>query len=123
MEKSMGAMLPGRAGGRSNCSWAGQFCGHAGRLWLREVGGEDVRMQLGNVPNGSLITVRDQASGELIVAMKSEYRYSNEPDAQCMCVLLGSGEYAHFEKGNRTLVTIVPEKAVVNIALVEGLLG
>jgi len=37
-------------------------------------------------------------------AVKSEYRYSNEPNCQCQCVLLGGGEYAHFKKKNDTLV-------------------
>src|SRR2546430_1819646 len=41
---------------------------------------------------------------EGIYAVKSEYRYSSEPLAQCECVLLASGEYAHFRDGNETLV-------------------
>ncbi len=41
---------------------------------------------------------------EGVYAVKSEYRYSNEPLAQCECVLLASGEYAHFRDGNETLV-------------------
>lgn len=37
-------------------------------------------------------------------AVKSEYRYSNDPQSQCLCILLESGEYAHFVDGNKTLV-------------------
>lgn len=35
-----------------------------------------------------------------IRAVKSEYRYGNEVGSQCQCVLLASGEYAHFPNGN-----------------------
>ena len=35
------------------------------------------------------------------VAVKSEYRM---PSGQCMCILVASGEYAHFERGNDTPV-------------------
>jgi len=34
---------------------------------------------------------------EGIRAVKSEYKYSNEPFSQSLCVLLASGEFAHFE--------------------------
>ena len=34
-------------------------------------------------------------------AVKSEYRYEN---GVCQCILLESGEYAHFKDGNETLV-------------------
>ena len=37
-----------------------------------------------------------------IRAVKSEYTYSN--GSQCQCVLLGSGEYAHFANGNKEVV-------------------
>jgi hypothetical protein len=37
-------------------------------------------------------------------AVKSEYRYSNDPQSQCLCILLESGEYAHFKDGNKTVV-------------------
>jgi hypothetical protein len=36
-----------------------------------------------------------------IRAIKSEYHY---PNFNCQCVLLASGEYAHFEKGDNELV-------------------
>lgn len=36
-------------------------------------------------------------------AVKSEYRYSSS-DSQWLCILLSSGEYAHFTDGNKTLV-------------------
>lgn len=35
-------------------------------------------------------------------AVKSEYAYSN--GGACQCVLLASGEYAHFPDGNSTIV-------------------
>lgn len=39
-----------------------------------------------------------------IRAVKTEYKYGNEPDSQWQCVLLESGEYAHFPDGNDTKV-------------------
>ena len=39
-----------------------------------------------------------------VFAVKSQYHYSNDPGAQCQCVLLESGEYAHFPEGNMTVV-------------------
>src|SRR6266568_1372009 len=41
---------------------------------------------------------------EGIYAVKSEYFYTGDSQSQCECVLLASGEYAHFRDGNRTLV-------------------
>lgn len=38
-----------------------------------------------------------------VYAVKSEYRYGEEP-YQCQCVLLASGEYAHFKNGDQTIV-------------------
>ena len=38
-----------------------------------------------------------------IRAVKSEYRYSNE-NPQAQCILLTSGECAHFPEGNSTEV-------------------
>ena len=38
------------------------------------------------------------------LAVKSEYHYSNNPDAQCLCILLESGEFAHFPKKDMELV-------------------
>ena len=38
-----------------------------------------------------------------VLAVKSEYH--NSWTGQCMCVLLQSGEYAHFLEGDETLVT------------------
>lgn len=47
-----------------------------------------------------------------IVAVKSEYRYSNE-NLECECVLVASGEYTHFPNGNhekvREIVLILQE--------------
>lgn len=39
-----------------------------------------------------------------IYAVKSEYHYGNEPGSQWQCILLESGEFAHFPEKNRTLV-------------------
>jgi hypothetical protein len=41
---------------------------------------------------------------EGIYAVKSEYFYAGDSGSQCECVLLASGEYAHFRDGNETLV-------------------
>ena len=53
-------------------------------------------MTLDELPPGSIFVTRDG-----ILAVKSEYHLSG---GQCECVLLGSGEYAHFPNGNRTEV-------------------
>jgi hypothetical protein len=37
-------------------------------------------------------------------AVKSQYCYDNVPGSQCLCVLLETGEYAHFPDGNLTFV-------------------
>lgn len=52
------------------------------------------------------------ATGSGTYAVKSEYKYSNETDAQYQCILLESGEYAHFKQGNATRVweVIQPRK-------------
>lgn len=61
------------------------------------------------------VYLRDLRPGAVFVtregtyAVKSEYRYSSEPLAQCECILLASGEYAHFRDGNETLVREVRE--------------
>lgn len=39
-----------------------------------------------------------------ILAVKSRYFYSDEPGAQCECVLLESGKHVHFPDKNSTLV-------------------
>jgi hypothetical protein len=55
-------------------------------------------------------TLRELRYGAIFVtrdgtyAVKSEYRYSNDHNAQCLCILLESGEYAHFADGNDTVV-------------------
>lgn len=56
----------------------------------------DMWIRLEDLPPGSLFETQ---SG--IRAVKSEYHYS--AGGQCMCVLLASGEYAHFADGNDTL--------------------
>jgi hypothetical protein len=37
-------------------------------------------------------------------AVKSEYHYGNEADSQWECILLDTGEAAHFAEKNQTLV-------------------
>lgn len=44
---------------------------------------------------------------EGVLAVKSEYAYGNGDNSQCKCILLGSGEYAHFANGNDTLVRAI----------------
>lgn len=53
-------------------------------------------MKLNDLPPGSLFVTR---AG--VLAVKSEYRY---PNGAPECVLLASGEYAHFADGGRTEV-------------------
>jgi hypothetical protein len=56
--------------------------------------GDEVK--LWDLRPGAIFVTRDGC-----YAVKSEYLY---PNGVCECVLLASGEYAHFEQGNRTLV-------------------
>lgn len=57
--------------------------------------------------NTGEVTISDLRPGALFVtrngvyAVKTEYLY---PDGQCECVLMESGEYAHFSQGDKTLV-------------------
>lgn len=63
--------------------------------------GDDVSkhtwVRLDDLPPGFLFLTQGG-----ILAVKSEYHYSN--GGQWRCILLASGEYAHFEDGNDTLV-------------------
>lgn len=61
---------------------------------------------LDDLPPGYVFITQDG-----ILAVKSEYHYSNGLDAQWRCILLGSGEYAHFENGNDTLVSALEIEA------------
>jgi hypothetical protein len=56
-------------------------------------------LTIADVPPG---TVFRTANG--IWAVKSEYRY---PNGSCQCVLLASGEYAHFARGDDETVALV----------------
>lgn len=53
-----------------------------------------------------------------VMAVKSEYKYGNSPDSQWQCILLESGEYAHFSPplfsppGNNILVREVKYQAL-----------
>jgi len=51
-------------------------------------------VRLINLRNGAVFQTKEGTC-----AVKSEYRYSNE-NLECECVLLESGEYAHFPNGN-----------------------
>lgn len=53
-------------------------------------------MLLEFLPDGAIFETRDGCR-----AVKSEYNY---PNGQPECVLLASGEYAHFPEGGKTLV-------------------
>lgn len=55
------------------------------------------RISIKNLRNGALFVTK-----EGIKAIKSEYHY---PNGNSQCVLLSNGEYAHFPKGDKTLVT------------------
>lgn len=54
---------------------------------------------LETLPKGSIFRTADG-----VYAVKSEYRYTNNPDSQWLCVLLASGEFAHFPEKNATKV-------------------
>jgi len=55
-------------------------------------------VRLGDLPPGLIFATQNG-----VLAVKSEYH--NSWTGQCMCVLLQSGEYAHFLEGDETLVT------------------
>lgn len=63
---------------------------------------------LDELPKGSLFVTRDVA-----LAVKSEYHYGNQPNSQWQCVLLESGEYAHFPHGNREEVRKIDVPALL----------
>lgn len=69
----------------------------------RRAGGAYYR--LGDIPPGSLFETRDG-----VKAVKSEYYYGNDAGAQCQCVLLTSGEYAHFKDKNDEQVRLLSPK-------------
>lgn len=64
-------------------------------------------MEIEYFPLGDKTTLHELRKGAVfatedgIYAVKSEYRYS---DGQWQCILLESGEYAHFRDGNHTVV-------------------
>src|SRR6266704_184474 len=65
---------------------------------------------LKRAPEEEWVHLRDLRPGAVFVtregtyAVKSEYFYTGDSESQCECVLLASGEYAHFRDGNETLV-------------------
>ena len=67
-------------------------------------------MAMLNGKGNNWVTLDDLRTGAIFVtkkgtyAAKSEYRYSNDPGSQWQCILLASGEFAHFPEKNRTLV-------------------
>ena len=60
---------------------------------------------LGDLPGGAVFVTRND-----VVAVKSEYFLTN---GQCLCILLASGEYAHFPDKNDTLVREVDLKGCI----------
>lgn len=54
-------------------------------------------LPLSILPPGMIFTTRDGT-----LAVKSEYLYDDSPDP--LCILLESGEYAHFPNGENELV-------------------
>lgn len=65
------------------------------RLCVRELSSVAEWVRLEDLPPGMVFATK---SGTL--AVKSEYR----SNGKAMCVLLGTGEYAHFANGDETLV-------------------
>ena len=57
---------------------------------------------LGSLSPGAVFITK-----EGILAVKSEYKYSGAADSQSLCVLLASGEYAHFPNGDMEMVRFV----------------
>lgn len=69
--------------------------------------GQKGYVRLCNLRNGAIFATQNG-----IKAVKSEYVYSNKPNSQCECVLLESGEYAHFANGNDEWVKEIPVEAL-----------
>lgn len=63
---------------------------------------------LEDIPCGSIFETQDG-----VRAVKSEYRYSNN-NSQPMCILLASGEFAHFPEKQKKIVCIVDDLYDVN---------
>ena len=70
-------------------------------------------MTLDELPPGSLF---ETASG--VRAVKSEYHYQD--GGQWQCVLLESGEYAHFPEGNRTRVRAIEVEEIADVVRCKG---
>jgi hypothetical protein len=64
-----------------------------------EQAGCEVITMVRDAPPGSIVRTRDG-----ILAVKSEHHY---PNGNSQCVLLASGEYAHFPQGDDEPVTVV----------------
>ena len=78
--------------------WAERAMKAEGQLEARMDNPDREKMHYTRLRNLREGAVFETKSG--IKAVKSEYVYSNHPDSQCQCILLASGEYAHFDKGN-----------------------
>ena len=69
------------------------------RIDIRYMILDEEPVTLDDLPCGSVFWVGS------VGAVKSEYKYTNDPDSQWQCVLLASGEYAHFPQKNKTIIT------------------
>ena len=69
------------------------------RIDVRYMDDFEEPVTLDDLPCGSVFWVGS------VGAVKSEYKYTNGPDSQWQCVLLASGEYAHFPQKNKTVIT------------------
>lgn len=70
---------------------------------------------LDDIPPGSLFETEDG-----IRAVKSEYHYDNH-NPQPLCILLTSGEFAHFPDKERTRVRVVDQAAALRAAERAGM--
>lgn len=68
---------------------------------------------LSEIPNGSIFE-----TGDGIQAVKSEYRYSNEYPA-IQCILLASGEYAHFAQHIKDPITAAQAHNAMSVRVLE----
>lgn len=61
---------------------------------------------------GLSVPLSDLAPGSVFshgstMAVKSQYKYNNDPAAQSLCVSLKTGEFVHLPDRNKTMVVLV----------------
>lgn len=90
------------AGGPTRCMDCAQKVGPKFTVEYDPAEGKPMRykIEIRELPAGSVFETDDGAQ-----AVKSEYKLRpNEPDGPTMCIIIGSGEFFHSDKGDDELV-------------------